>query len=115
MANPVVSLVSYVAPKGNDVGRLVVDADWATYAQNSDVLDLSGIFGKLPGFEPGMVKHGFGFVPATGHAITFAPAASPAVSNVGTLRAWSGTTQVTAGAWDFTARLELLLQRENFS
>lgn len=109
MANPTVSLVAYMPPKGNNPGSLVVDLAWTTYATNADVLDLSGI--RATGFTPDMVKHAGGYIPSTGHNITLNIAASPTPSNLGVLRAWSGTTEVVAGAFANTARMHLVLQR----
>jgi hypothetical protein len=110
MANPTVSLVSYQPAKAGSPGILVVDATWATYAQNSDALVLTGL--RLPGFDPKQIVCGYGDIAATGHQVTFAPASSPTMSNVGTLRAWSGTTQVAAGAFAQTARLTFVLSRK---
>ena len=114
MANPTVSLVAYAPAKANGPGHVVVDATWATYAQNADVLDLTGIAGQLPGFEPSQVQSVSGAVNTTGHSIT-GVVSSPTMASIATLRAWAGTTQVTAGTWANTARLKLTLQKANFS
>lgn len=111
MANPVASVVSFVAPRGNLAGQIVLDLTWTAYAQNADVLDISNIAGRFPGFEVEDVKAFYGVVPTTGHVITFVPAASPALNNLGVLRAWAGVTQVTAGAFANVARCVLTVAK----
>lgn len=107
MANPAVSLVSYTPPRGNGVGVLVVDATWSTYAQNADRLVLTGL--RLPGFQPQQIRHASGAVAATGHIVTWQPTTPPTMADAGTLRAWSGGTQVAAGGFAQTARITLVL------
>lgn len=111
MANPTVSLVSYIPPVHGGSGSIIVDLTWTTYAQNADVLDLSGLISRLPNFDPADIKMGDGVVPATGDGITFAPAGSPTTSNLGVLRSFSGATQKTAGAYAVTARFSAALTR----
>lgn len=104
MANPVASKVAIAAAKGGDVGVAIFDLVWSTYAQNSDVIDLSSISGGLGNFQATQVKTVNGVAP-TGHVVVFTPAGSPSVSNVGKVQLFAGTTELTAGAYAQTVRV----------
>lgn len=111
MANPTASIVRYSPPKGGSTGTLVVDALWATYAQNADKLSLANLAGDLPLFDPTDIISGDGYV-GSGTYCAFDRNATPTMSDLGTLRVYAANgTQQTAGAYTGTARLTFTLSK----